>query len=131
LIFQAAESALFADTVREDVAFGPRNFGATENEANMQADRALAAVGLDGAEFKDRSPFHLSGGEARRVAIEGILSFNPEFILADEPTSGLDAQGRALVIKTLVEATGKSGVVVVTHNPEQFEQYVNQVISLD
>jgi len=131
LIFQDAESALFADTVRDDVAFGPRNFGATPDEAYQQADRALAAVGMDVDVFGDRSPFHLSGGEARRVAIAGILSFSPSFILADEPTAALDAHGRALVIKTLVEATAHSGVVVVTHTPEDFEEYASQVISLD
>jgi energy-coupling factor transport system ATP-binding protein len=131
LIFQDAESALFADTVRDDVAFGPRNFGATPLEAFAQADDALAAVGMDVAYFGSRSPFHLSGGEARRVAIAGILAFSPSFILADEPTAGLDPEGRQRVIKTLVEATARSGVVVVTHNPEQFERYMDQVISLD
>ena len=131
LIFQDAESALFADTVREDVAFGPRNFGASADEALRQADEALEAVGLDPALFGSRSPFHLSGGEARRAAIAGVLAFSPMFILADEPTAALDAKGRALVIKTLIEATAHSGVVVVTHRAEDFAAYASQVISLD
>jgi len=131
LIFQDAESALFADTVRDDVAFGPRNFDASRADAYRQADEALTAVGLDVEVFGDRSPFHLSGGEARRVAIAGILAFSPRFMLADEPTAGLDSAGKALIIKTLVEATARSGVVVVTHTAEDFLPYASQVISLD
>ncbi|MCL2491304.1 MAG: energy-coupling factor transporter ATPase [Coriobacteriia bacterium] len=131
LIFQDAESALFAETVREDVAFGPRNFNVAPQEALKLADKALAEVGLDADTFGDRSPFHLSGGEARRVAIAGILAYKPAFILADEPTAGLDGPGRALIIKTLVEATAHSGVIVVTHTVEDFIEYASQVISLD
>jgi len=131
LIFQDAESALFAETVRDDVAFGPRNFNIPAPEAMCLADQALAAVGLDPEIFGDRSVFNLSGGEARRASIAGILAYSPTFILADEPTAALDARGRALVIKTLVEATEKSGVIVVTHNVEDFSEYASQVISLD
>ena len=131
LIFQDPESALFADTVRDDVAFGPRNFGATPEQALAYADGALEAVGLDPIRFGSRSPFHLSGGEARRVAIAGILAFSPPFILADEPTAALDAEGRMLIVKTLIEATAHSGVVVVTHRAEDFADYTSQVISLD
>jgi energy-coupling factor transport system ATP-binding protein len=131
MIFQDAESALFADTVREDVAFGPRNFNMSREQAYQRADDALCAVGLEPQIFGDRSPFHLSGGEARRVAIAGILAFSPAFILADEPTAALDAHGRALVIKTLVEATAHSGVIVVTHTPEDFHRYASQVVSFD
>ncbi|MCL2025065.1 MAG: ATP-binding cassette domain-containing protein [Coriobacteriia bacterium] len=131
LMFQDPESALFGETVLEDVAFGPRNFGASPQAACEAAEEALRRVGLDPAAFGERSPFHLSGGEARRVAVAGILAFAPQFILADEPTAGLDDAGRTLMIKTLVDMTRTSGVVIVTHSPELFEPYATQVVSFD
>lgn len=120
LAFQDAESALFADTVLDDVAFGPLNYGITTQLAYEHATAALRSVGLDPHQFGDRSPFTLSGGEARRVALAGILALRPRFLLADEPTAALDAPGRRVVRELLANAASDAGVVVVTHAPDEF-----------
>ena len=131
LMFQDPESALFADTVLEDVAFGPKNFGASSQSATATAQHWLAQVGLDPERFGNRSPFSLSGGEARLAAIAGVLAIEPDFVLADEPTSALDARGRLAVRRQLVEATRRCGVVVVTHTPEEFEAVADRVYSIE
>jgi energy-coupling factor transport system ATP-binding protein len=120
LIFQDAESQLFADTLLADVAFGPRNLGATAQEAAQRAADQLDAVGLDARLFGDRSPFSLSGGEARRAAIAGVLAMRPHYLLADEPTAGLDAGGRRAVHDLLLAQRERAGVMVVTHVAEEF-----------
>lgn len=120
LIFQDAESQLFADTVLEDVMFGPRNLGCTPGEAQERAIAALECVGLAPGQFGARSPFTLSGGEARRAAVAGVLAMRPKYLLADEPTSALDAAGRRAVRDVVTAARRHAGVVVVTHTPEEF-----------
>jgi energy-coupling factor transport system ATP-binding protein len=120
LVFQDPEAQLFADTVLDDVAFGPRNLGATAQDAADAAREAIAAVGLDAEQFGPRSPFSLSGGEARRVAIAGVLAMNPDYLLLDEPTAGLDARGRATVRDIVASAREAAGVVVVSHSAEEF-----------
>lgn len=130
LVFQDAESQLFADTLLEDVAFGPRNLGLERHEAMKEAEQALVAVGLDPAVFGTRSPFALSGGEARRAAIAGVLAMRPGYLLADEPTAGLDAQGRRAIREVLMRQKDHSGVVVVTHTAEEFLETADDVIVL-
>jgi len=120
LVFQDAEAQLFADTLVEDVAFGPKNMGRSAEEATAQALESLLAVGLDPDVFAERSPFSLSGGEARRAAIAGVLAMQPRYLLADEPTAGLDAGGRAALRRLLLEARERAGVVVVSHTAEEF-----------
>jgi energy-coupling factor transport system ATP-binding protein len=124
IVFQHPESQLFAQTVEDEIAFGPSNLGllpSSDVRGNVVRE-ALDAVGLDPKAFFHRSPFSLSGGEMRRLAIAGILAMRPAFLLLDEPTAGLDAEGRAFVhalIARLVRAT--AGVVVVSHDVEEFE----------
>jgi len=130
-IFQDSEAQLFAETVLEDVAFGPRNFGASDEEARERAIEALQAVGLDPETFGARSPFQLSGGQARRAAIAGVLALRPRYLLADEPTSALDAAGRNAVRQLLAQATAHAGVLVVTHSPAQFAEIATSVYEID
>ena len=130
LVFQSPETQLFAETVEVDVAFGPRNRGSGAAEATAAARRALIAVGMDPAEFAHRSPFLLSGGEARRVAIAGVLAMQPGLMLFDEPTAGLDARGRAAVREVVGAARDDAGVVVVTHDAEEFLGMADRVLLL-
>lgn len=130
LVFQRPEAQLFAETVADDVAFGPRNLGLSAEEALAAAERALVAVALDPAAFQERSPFTLSGGEARRVAIAGVLAMRPPYLLLDEPTAGLDAAGRAAVLGAVAAAREDAGVIVVTHDAEEFLPMADHVLVL-
>jgi energy-coupling factor transport system ATP-binding protein len=131
LVFQDAESQLFADTLAADVEFGPRNLGASRLVAARTAAEALDAVGLPSVTFADRSPFSLSGGEARRAAIAGVLAMNPDYLLFDEPTAGLDAPGRDAVRRLIDSARRRCGIVVVTHAAEEFLEMADRVHILD
>lgn len=130
LVFQDAEAQLFADTLLEDVCFGPRNMGSDEASALEAAREALTSVGLGPDLFGARSPFTLSGGEARRAAIAGVLAMKPDYLLADEPTAGLDAGGRRLIRQLLLAARQSSGVVVVSHTAEEFLGEADRVLVL-
>jgi energy-coupling factor transport system ATP-binding protein len=133
IVFQHPESQLFAQTVEDEITFGPGNLGLLPRR-DMRGDivrEALDAVGLDPKVFFHRSPFSLSGGEMRRVAIASILAMRPAFLLLDEPTAGLDAAGRAFIhvlIEKLTRAT--AGVVVVSHDIEEFEPRVQTHLEL-
>lgn len=129
IVFQNAESQFFAETLLADVAFGPRNLGVAGPEDAASA--ALAAVGLDPAEFGPRSPFTLSGGEARRAAIAGALAMGARYLLLDEPTAGLDARGRRDVLNAIEAERARAGVVVVTHDPDEFLASATRVLALD
>lgn len=120
LVFQDPESQLFADTVLDDVVFGPKNLGLDDDTARTRAVKALKSVGLDPVEFGARSPFSLSGGEARRAAIAGVLAMEPTYLLADEPTAGLDSGGRKALKSLLLAARETTGVVIVSHSAEEF-----------
>jgi energy-coupling factor transport system ATP-binding protein len=130
LVFQDAEAQLFADTVLQDVSFGPLNLGVDAPGAAARAVEALEAVGIDPESFGPRSPFTLSGGEARRVAIAGVLAMRPRYLLLDEPTAGLDAPGRALVRELIERARAEVGVVVVSHAAEEFLGTADRVLLL-
>jgi energy-coupling factor transport system ATP-binding protein len=130
LVFQDAESQLFAETLSADVAFGPRNLGATADEAAGRARDALASVGLDPESYGGRSPFALSGGEARRAAIAGVLAMRPRYLLLDEPTAGLDARGRGAVREVVRSMRAGAGVVVVSHSAEEFLGEADRVVVL-
>lgn len=120
LVFQSPESQLFAETVVEDIAFGPLNLGLDRAAARQRSLETLAEVGLDPAEFADRSPFQLSGGEARRVALAGVLAMRPAYLLLDEPTAGLDGPGREAVVAAIEAARTHAGLLIVTHDAEEF-----------
>lgn len=120
LVFQSPESQLFAETVIDDVAFGPTNQGLERGAARERAHTSLAEVGLDPGQFADRSPFQLSGGEARRVALAGVIAMRPTYLLLDEPTAGLDRQGREAVLLAIEAARARAGILVVTHDAEEF-----------
>jgi energy-coupling factor transport system ATP-binding protein len=120
LVFQRPESQFFSLSVEEDCAFGPRNLGRGSAEALADARSALEAVGLDPASFGPREPWSLSGGEARRAALAGVLAMRPRYLLLDEPTAGLDAAGRRAVCAAVDSARADAGVLVVTHDAEVF-----------
>lgn len=119
-VFQSPETQLFAETVLEDVAFGPANQGLDPSVARDRARDALVSVGLDPDAFSARSPFALSGGEARRVALAGVLAMRPRYLLLDEPTAGLDGSGRDAVLEAIETVRPITGIVVVTHDAEEF-----------
>lgn len=131
LVFQDPESQLFADTVLDDVMFAPRNFSKPESEARRVAEEALSAVGLEPSVFGARSPFSLSGGEARRAAIAGVLAMDPGYLLLDEPTAGLDARGRGAVRDVVRAARRDKGVMVVSHSAEEFLGEATSVLVLE
>ncbi|KRL13289.1 MAG: energy-coupling factor ABC transporter ATP-binding protein [Schleiferilactobacillus harbinensis] len=129
LVFQFAENQLFEETVEKDVAFGPKNFGATEEQALTQAHHALQLVGID-EQYYQQSPFDLSGGQMRRVAIAGVLAMEPELLILDEPTAGLDPKGRAELMglfATLHREQG-IGIVLVTHQMEDVANFAERVL---
>lgn len=130
LVFQRPESQFFALTVEEDCAFGPRNLGRSAGDAREDARAALASVGLDPEAFGSREPWSLSGGEARRAALAGVLAMRPRYLLLDEPTAGLDAAGRTAVRDIISEASRTAGVLVVTHDPEVFLSAADSVLVL-
>jgi energy-coupling factor transport system ATP-binding protein len=130
LAFQRPETQFFAETVLDDVAFGPRNLGKAADAAD-DARAALALVGLDPEVFGGRSPFSLSGGEARRAGLAGIMAMRPRYLLLDEPTAGLDASGRAAVLAAVSDARATAGLVVVTHDAEDFLGSADRVVVLD
>jgi energy-coupling factor transport system ATP-binding protein len=133
MVFQYPEHQLFEETVFDDVAFGPRNLQADPDEVDRRVRRALEFVGLDFAEFAGRSPFHLSGGQMRRVAIAGVAALEPEYLILDEPSAGLDPRGRDEIFAKIVhlhETTGTT-VILVSHNMEEVARLVKRVIVLD
>ena len=130
LVFQFPEYQLFEETVEKDVAFGLRNFGYKEKEALEAAHKALISVGLDEKYFT-RSPFELSGGEKRRVAIAGIIAINPDILVLDEPTAGLDLKGSHDVM-SLVQKMHEDGktILIVSHDMELVMKYCKTVYVL-
>ena len=131
LVFQFAENQIFEETVLKDVAFGPQNFGVSEEDAEQLAREKLALVGIDESLF-DRSPFELSGGQMRRVAIAGILAMEPAILVLDEPTAGLDPLGRKELMN-LFKKLHQSGmtIVLVTHLMDDVAEYANQVYVME
>ncbi len=129
MVFQFPEYQLFEETVERDIMFGPKNFGMSDKDAKRKAREVLDLVGLD-EEVLEKSPFNLSGGQMRRVAIAGILSMEPEILILDEPTVGLDPQGQREMMdlfKAIHEKTGQT-IILVTHDMNVVSEYCNRVI---
>jgi len=132
LVFQYPEYQLFEETVAKDVAFGPLNLKLTQDEIEKRVKEALELVGFNYDKIKDVSPFDLSGGQKRRVAIAGVLAMKPQYLILDEPTAGLDPAGRNEIFDQIKKLHQKSNVTVilVSHSMEDVAKLVNKVIVL-
>jgi len=132
LVFQYPEHQLFETTVFEDVCFGPKNLGLPKKEVELRAYQALKQVGLDD-DFFYQSPFDLSGGQKRRVAIAGVLAMKPDILVLDEPTAGLDPKGRDEILGQIKKLQEESGitVVLVSHSMEDVANYVNRIVVMN
>lgn len=134
LVFQYPENQLFEETIAKDIAFGPKNMGLSEEEIDERVRAAMAKVGLDYDTYKDKSPFELSGGQQRRVAVAGILSMNPKVLVLDELTAGLDPVGRDEIFEEIIslyEADPELSIVLVSHSMEDVAEYVDRVIVMN
>ena len=130
LVFQYPEYQLFEETIEKDIAFGPKNMGLSEEEVTARVKEAMEIVGLDYETKKDKSPFEISGGQKRRVAIAGILAMKPDILILDEPTAGLDPKGRDELffqIKNLYEKNNIT-IVLISHSMEDVAKLVNRII---
>ena len=132
LVFQCPESQLFEETVIKDVMFGPLNKGMSEEEAKQTAKDTLRMLDI-GEKYYDNSPFELSGGEKRRVAIAGVIAMNPEVIILDEPTAGLDPRSRNNLLKALKVLRNErhKTIIIVSHNMEDMANYVERLIVMN
>ena len=132
LVFQYPEYQLFEADVLSDVCFGPKNLGLSEEEVKMRSLEALHQVGLK-EKYYDKSPFDLSGGQKRRVAIAGILAMHPEVLILDEPTAGLDPKGRDDILDQIAKLHKERGitVILVSHSMEDVAKYVDRIVVMD
>lgn len=132
LVFQYPEHQLFEADVFKDVCFGPKNLGLTQKDVELRAYTALRQVGLQD-EYFYQSPFDLSGGQKRRVAIAGVLAMEPEVLILDEPTAGLDPKGRDEILELLIKLHEEKGItiILVSHSMEDVAKYVDRLIVMD
>lgn len=134
LVFQYPENQLFEETIAKDIAFGPKNMGLKEDEIDKRVRSAMAKVGLDYEAYKDVSPFEISGGQQRRVAVAGILSMNPKVLVLDELTAGLDPIGRDEIFSEILDIYNNDdelSIVLVSHSMEDVAEYVDRVIVMN
>lgn len=133
MVFQYPEHQLFEETIAADIAFGPRNLGLTEEEIDKRVREAMAFVGLDYDTYATRSPFHLSGGQMRRVAIAGVVALNPDYLVLDEPSAGLDPFGREEIFGEIMRLHKEKGitVVLVSHNMEDISKMATRLLVVD
>ncbi|CUH95181.1 Energy-coupling factor transporter ATP-binding protein EcfA 1 [Propionispora sp. 2/2-37] len=130
MVFQYPEHQLFEETIYDDIAFGPRNLGLLPEEVERRVRMGIAFAGLDFDTFAKRSPFQLSGGQMRRVAIAGVIAMQPEYLILDEPSAGLDPRGRNEIfehIRRLYQETGIT-VILVSHQMEEIASMANRLI---
>ena len=132
-MFQYPEYQLFEETVAKDVAFGPKNLGLSQEEIDERVREAIELVGLDFETIKDRSPFDLSGGQKRRVAIAGVVAMRPEVLILDEPTAGLDPKAHKDVLAMVEEVHRRTGniTILVSHNMADIARLCDKIIVID
>lgn len=133
MVFQYPEHQLFEETIAQDIAFGPKNLGLSADEVDARVREAMDFVGLDYETYANRSPFQLSGGQMRRVAIAGVVALNPSYLILDEPSAGLDPFGREEIFQKIIDLHAKKGitVVLVSHNMEDISRMANRLIVID
>jgi len=130
LVFQYPEYQLFEETIEKDIAFGPRNLGLGEDEILTRVKKAMKVVGLDYETYKDKSPFDLSGGQKRRVAIAGVVAMEPKVLILDEPTAGLDPKGREDILSKIkvMHKEYKMTIILVSHSMEDVAKVAERII---
>ncbi len=133
LVFQYPEYQLFEETIAKDVAFGPLNLGLSEEEVQERVKEAIGLVGMNYEELKDRSPFELSGGQKRRIAIAGVIAMRPEVLILDEPTAGLDPKSHKELLHMVYEIhkSQKNITILVSHNMRDIANFTDKVIVMD
>ena len=133
MVFQYPEHQLFAETVEDDIAFGPRNKGLAEEEVAKQVKEAMRFVGLDYETYAKRSPFQLSGGQMRRVAVAGVVALNPDYLVLDEPSAGLDPRSRKRVFEEIfaLHKERKIAIVLVTHSMDEAAEYADRMLVIN
>lgn len=134
LVFQYPENQLFEETVAKDIAFGPKNMGLSDEEIEKRVKNSMEAVGLDYETIAEKSPFELSGGQQRRVALCGIISMNPKVLVLDELTAGLDPRGRDNIFGEILKLYNNDPeltIVLVSHSMEDVAKYVDRVIVMN
>lgn len=133
LVFQYPEYQLFEETVEKDIAFGPKNLGLSDTEINSRIRRAMSIVGLDYEAYKDKSPFELSGGQKRRVAIAGVVAMEPKVLILDEPTAGLDPRGRDEILMQIkaLHSEYKITIIIVSHSMEDVAKLASRIIVMN
>lgn len=133
MVFQYPEHQLFEETIAQDIAFGPKNLGLSADEVDARVREAMDFVGLEYETYANRSPFQLSGGQMRRVAIAGVVALNPSYLFLDEPSAGLDLFGREEIFQKIIDLHAKKGitVVLVSHNMEDISRMANRLIVID
>lgn len=130
MVFQYPEYQLFDETVAKDVAFGPKNLKLPKEEIAARVREAIELVGLDYDEIKDRSPFDLSGGQKRRVAIAGVIAMRPKALILDEPTAGLDPRGKEQILSLIMSLKNKHcpTIIVISHDIDEISRYADRII---
>lgn len=130
LVFQYSEYQLFEETIEKDIAFGPKNLGLTEIEVDKRVKRAMSMVGLDYEKYKNISPFDISGGQKRRVAIAGVVAMEPKVLILDEPTAGLDPKGRDEILYNIKELKKEYNmtIILVSHSMEDVAKLAGRII---
>lgn len=130
LVFQYPEYQLFEETIEKDIAFGPNNLGLSKEEVTFRVKRAMEMVGLEYEKYKDLSPFEISGGQKRRVAIAGVVAMEPKVLILDEPIAGLDPRGRDAILGQLkkLHEEYRHTVILVTHSMEDVAEIADEVI---